>query len=335
MKRGLRLWMVIVAATALTAGIALGASTPSVTTQPATSIANTTATLHGTINPNGATTLYYFEWGTTTAYGFRSPAHSVSGTKTVKVSAAIKELTPGTAYHFRLVAGNKYGTTVGGDRRLTTTGHPPAGVLTGPPFAVGRDFAVVTGWINPEGQATTYQFQYGPTPGYGLQTFAQSLPASSTVQQVHQTIGGLAPGTTFHYRLIAAHGSSVVTYGQDATFTTFPSSRPRSVLHAHTVPRQAVNTPYIFTTTGTVGLPRSIPSNAGCSGVVAVRYFIGHHHSYALTFGKVRPDCNFTATIQFHHLVNHRSSRLRIELRFRGNNYVLPSSAAVEHVRLG
>jgi len=107
------------------------------------------------------------------------------------------------------------------------------------------------------------------------------------------------------------------------------------VLHAHTVPHQAIDTPYIFTTTGTLGLPRSIPAYAGCSGVVAVRYFIGHHHSYALGLGQVQPNCNFAVAVQFHHLVDHRSTRLRIEIRFRGNGYVLPSSARVEHVRLG
>jgi hypothetical protein len=58
------------------AAVAVAASSPATTTGTHSHVTDTTAVLHGTINPNGSTTTYYFEWGLTTAYGVNSVAHS-------------------------------------------------------------------------------------------------------------------------------------------------------------------------------------------------------------------------------------------------------------------
>jgi len=96
---------------------------PTVTTGSAISITSGSATLNGTVNPNGKKTTYYFEYGTTTSYGLTSGtnwAGAGSGTSDVSVSATITGLSPNTTYHYRIVATNSAGTSYGSDQTLTT-----------------------------------------------------------------------------------------------------------------------------------------------------------------------------------------------------------------------
>ena len=98
------------------------ASGPTATTGSATGITETEATLHGIINPEGAATKYYLEYGTTESYGNKTAEASVgSGTSNVEVSKTITGLTSNTKYHYRLVATNTNGTTDGTDQTFTTT----------------------------------------------------------------------------------------------------------------------------------------------------------------------------------------------------------------------
>lgn len=107
---------------------------PVTDTASATDVTETSAVLNGTINPLGLQTSYYFEYGTTTAYGSRIPVgiEAVAGGGRVPelFSRTITGLTPGTTYHFRLVATNSEGTTQGPDRSFTTV------VAGGIPFRV-------------------------------------------------------------------------------------------------------------------------------------------------------------------------------------------------------
>jgi hypothetical protein len=97
------------------------ASAPGATTGAATKITATTATLNGVVNPNKEDTTYVFEYGTTTAYGSTTPAQPpVSGNAGKDVSVDVTGLTPGTLYHFRLVATNPSGSDQGNDATFTT-----------------------------------------------------------------------------------------------------------------------------------------------------------------------------------------------------------------------
>ena len=80
---------------------------PTVSTSPAdpSSVTDTYALLSGVVNPNGANTSYWFEWGTTTAYAQSTPATNAgAGTADVPVDVSLDGLTPHTVYHFRIVA---------------------------------------------------------------------------------------------------------------------------------------------------------------------------------------------------------------------------------------
>lgn len=67
----------------------------------------------------------------------------------------------------------------------------------------------LNGSVNPNGFATAYYFQYGPTTAYGSQTPTVNLAAGTTIVKVGQTVNGLLPG--YHYRLVASNqdGQSV------------------------------------------------------------------------------------------------------------------------------
>lgn len=330
---------VLVAATvtgAVYAAVALGASNPLVATGKASSITNTFGGVSATVNPGGRHTRYFFQYGLTAGYGaLTAPKSAGSGTKALTVKATLTGLTPGTSYHYRVVAFNSIGTSYGQDRSFKTSGHPPPGAVTGGPLKVGHGFAVLSGTVVTNGQATTWAFKYGPAAGvYTATSNGGIVPATSVASTVSETISPLPTGTTFHYVLIALHPNAAPQVGQDLTFTTLPFPRPLPRVRASTGPHRARHKPYLFSTTGQVALPASIPAALGCNGTVAIRYFVGHR-SVALGLAAVQPNCSFGGAVTFHKLVNKVSTRLRVEIRFRGNAYLASTSARVQRVRLG
>ncbi len=95
---------------------ALPCATPTVTTGSATNITSNSATLNGTVNPNGIATGAFFQYGTSTAYLNTTPSQIIgSGTSNVNVSANLTGLSPNATYNFRIVATNSCGGTVFGD----------------------------------------------------------------------------------------------------------------------------------------------------------------------------------------------------------------------------
>jgi hypothetical protein len=92
---------------------------PSVSTGKVGHVHGNSALLQGAVDPNGAATTYYFQWGPTVAYGSQTtPASLPAGTARVKVGQTVTGLLPG--YHFRLVASNSHGTRMSRDRTYVT-----------------------------------------------------------------------------------------------------------------------------------------------------------------------------------------------------------------------
>lgn len=330
----LKVLVAVCAVAAFVAGAALAASSPTVATGSATQLTDTSAVLSGTVNPNGSSTGYDFEYGLTPAYGFSTASHSAgSGTKLKSISLTISGLIPGTVYHYRLDALNKGGGSVGADRSFKTTGFPPAAVITGGASLIGTSVATLTGTVDPEGETTAWLFQYGLTTGYGYETFAQALPALSSTLTVSAQLTGIEPGTLFHYRLVAYHGS-VATVGADQTLLTEPSPRPVPRVRASTTPHRARHKPFVFTTNATVIGPASIPAAYGCTGVAAIRYWDGKK-VVRFTVAALAPNCTFSAPVSFAHQIGRHSTRLRVTIFFRGNGYLAPVNARSEYVTLG
>ena len=79
----------------------------------------------------------------------------------------------------------------------------PAAVTTGAAEAVAHSSATLTGTVDPNGEAREYRFEFGTTASYGVQTVARTTGAGEEPQAVSAELAGLAPATTYHYRLVA------------------------------------------------------------------------------------------------------------------------------------
>jgi streptogramin lyase len=111
---------------------------PGVTTEAAGGVGAASATLNGSVRPNGQATSYRFEYGRTDAYGSETTATAAgSGVAARDVSAAIAGLSPTTRYHYRVVASNDSGTGKGADRTFTTDAATEGGGGPAPRLALG------------------------------------------------------------------------------------------------------------------------------------------------------------------------------------------------------
>jgi hypothetical protein len=293
------------------------------------------AVLNGTVNPNGSNTTYFFQWGLTRSYGVTGSPHPAGrGVTPVAAATTAAGLIPGTKYHYRLLAVNRFGTTVGADRTFTTAGHPPPVVATGPATLLGTTFATLTGVVSPRGQTTHWRFDYGTTTAYGTSTFGGNVPAGSRPVIVASSLTGLAPGTIFHYRIVGLHGTNVASFGHDAIFMTFPAHRPKPHVGARTVPHRKRHKPFVFTTSGRIG-PTAIPAQFACSGEVGIRFFF-RGRLLTVTVVPVQPNCTFAGqTVFSRRPLRHRRAKVHVLIHFRGTGYLAPANARRETIVIG
>src|SRR5207302_1052180 len=144
---------------------------PTVKTEPASAVSQTTATLNATVNPNGSeVSRCEDQHGTSDSYGSSAPCTPApgSGTSSVAVSAVVTGLTPGTTYHFRISATNAGGESKGADETLTTSTPPLPIVKTEPASAVSQTTATLNATVNPNGsEVSECKLEYGTTTSYG------------------------------------------------------------------------------------------------------------------------------------------------------------------------
>jgi hypothetical protein len=93
---------------------------PIVTTNAATNVASSSATLNGSLDPHGLATNVYFQYGTTISYGQSTPMQGQTGNMYRDIAANIRNLGTNNTYHFRIVATNAAGTRFGSDRAFRT-----------------------------------------------------------------------------------------------------------------------------------------------------------------------------------------------------------------------
>ena len=197
-----------------------------VSTGPVANLQPESATLTGSLKPGGLDAHYYFEWGTTTSYGNKSPeppTDSGSGSESVKAETSLTGLEANTLYHYRIVTENELGVTRGEDHKFTTSGPPR--ITAEPTTALGHNEATINAKINPGELATSYHFEYGETTAYGTEVplGGAAIPAGEAFVPVTASLTGLKIGTTYHFRVVASNsaaGSPVAS--PDKTFTTVP-----------------------------------------------------------------------------------------------------------------
>jgi hypothetical protein len=103
--------------------------------------------------------------------------------------------------------------------RLFGNAYQPSGVTTGGASGVGQSTATVSGSVNPEGAAVKAHFDFGTTTGYGSSTPDQVVGVANTPQGFTAGLGGLAAGTTIHYRAVVITDFGT-QFGADQTLTT-------------------------------------------------------------------------------------------------------------------
>ena len=201
-----------------------GSYWPSVSTDPATSISDSSTIVNGSISDPGAenATVRGFMYGPTPSYG--SDISSTGDFAGGEFSAYLSSLPCGTTYHYEAYAANDYGTGYGGDQAFITAscgGAAPDGaptVVTGGASSVTGFSATLSGTVQDVGSSdvATRGFQYGTTPSYGSEL---SESGDFTAGGFSLDLSSLACGTTYHYAAYAANDSGP-GYGNDATFTT-------------------------------------------------------------------------------------------------------------------
>lgn len=314
------------ALSAITASAASAASSPSVSSQSATAIGETTAVLRGYVNPRGSATSYSFQYGTTATYGAQTANHSVGGGNATKaVAVKVAGLTPGTTYHFRLLATNANGTTGGSDRTFTTA-LPPAkapGILATAPFAPTANAVTFTAILDPGAATTTYRFQYGTSVAYGVETFGKTLAAGAVPSQVSFTVGSLAPHTSYHFRVVASNRAGT-TVGPDAIATTGPF--PPGMLKVVTGPAAARRSHPYFVTRGALELGSGVSVAEGCgSGQIDVSFTSGKR-TVTRASQKLSPGhCSFRLRTKVK--VPSGARKLRVHTSFSGNGILTPFAA--------
>jgi lysophospholipase L1-like esterase len=198
----------IAAACEGTGGGGGGCTAPTVSTGSATAITSESATLNGTVNPQGCETDYYFEYGTGGSYPNSVGGWAGNGTfpQSVQTYSSLG-LQPSTKYNFRLSAINSEGMETTGSVNYFTTA--PActkpTVTTEAASFVGSDKAFLNGKVNPNGCEASYTFEYG-------------LAGSGTYTKLTGTVGALGPFSVSK-EASGLQANKLYTFGLSATNT--------------------------------------------------------------------------------------------------------------------
>lgn len=201
------------------------AGPPEVTTEAATSVTRTSATLNGTVNPNGDSTNASFCYGTSDTLKkckkvtIASPG---SGNSAVPISTDVTGLAPATTYYFQASATNSGGGNDGAIISFTTA--PPAiapTATTKPATLIGRTTATLNGVVNPKGDATTATFCYGTKANMNGCTVVNPADPGAGTADVNVTwpLTALAPNTTYYFR-VSANNAGGTADGSVLNFAT-------------------------------------------------------------------------------------------------------------------
>jgi NHL repeat len=205
---------------------------PTVTSNPASTVGQLTATLNATVNANRHAVVdcqfEYVEDASFLVHGYESSAETPcsslpTGSENRAVSATLVGLSPSTAYHYRVVAANNAGSVDGNSETFETLASLAPTVTTEGGSGISQKFATLAGTVNPHGGAVSdCYFEYGVNQSYG-----NSIPCATEVGPVtgdvtqRVTATGLFPVTTYHYRLVVTTNAGSVD-GSDEEFTTLP-----------------------------------------------------------------------------------------------------------------
>lgn len=257
-----------------------GAATlSSVVTGPPSEVAVTSATVSGDVDPNGATTTYDFEYGTTASYGLETATESAGAADhEVGVVSHLVGLTPGTTYHYRLVARSSLGASYGSEATFHTPAHAPS-IMTTSFSDVGDTSADVVATIDARGLASTWYVNYGPSAALGLVSTTSSVGSSASPVSVRVQLKKLVAHTTYYFEVVATNAAGTSSGGEASFLTTgapmvvaqsFRDLATKSVTLAGTVIPDGHTTKWYFQYGTTAAYGATTKSASSGSGMAAV-----------------------------------------------------------------
>jgi hypothetical protein len=204
------------------------ASLPTASTGGASEITQTTAHLTGSVKPNGEDTTWHFEIGTTTTYGTNTPEQGPisGGAGTTNVAADVGGLTPGTTYHYRVVATNHAGSVAGRDRVLTT--RPAISIATSAGTVLfGRSVTISGQIFGSAVNGITVSLRENPYP---FDDFTEVATTVTDATGHYQFIRPVLANTA--YRVVAqtrppGTSTTAFVYEQDTVLLKASTRRPR------------------------------------------------------------------------------------------------------------
>ena len=213
------------------------ALSPVPTTTPATAIANTSTTINGSIDANGATTTGFFEWSTSATLSTYTSISlgSISGSEPTLQSSSLTGLTSGTTYYFRIVTVSSAVRYAGEIFSFTT--YEPAStpvVITTTPSNISITTATLNASVDPNLQSVT-QIDFilsqnsdmsSPLPTFtvfdldedGAPTTTKTTLAGASPTDISRDVSGLLTTTTYYYY-------AVITYGSAQTVSGLPTKK--------------------------------------------------------------------------------------------------------------
>lgn len=210
---------------------------PAATTNAASGISSSSATLNSTVNANNGSSTVTFDYGTTTSYGWSVTAtpSPVNGIGSTSVSAVLNGLNQNTTYHYRVRTVNCAGTTLGTDQYFTTTCNAPT-ATTVPASSTNpvQGQATLNGIVNANGNATTVTFEYGLTTSFGTIVAAGTVYGSSNTN-VSALITGLSEGATYYFRVTATSCYGTVYSAYSAANSRFTLDINGNLYHLVTI----------------------------------------------------------------------------------------------------
>ena len=234
---------------------------------------SSSVTLKGCINPRNLDTYYYFEYGTTTAYGEVTDVYSLEHSlNSSNVAINVNGLASGTEYHFRLVAFNEKGEKYGIDRSFSTSSGTSYQISASASPSAGGS---VTG-AGSYAQNQTCQLVATPNSGYDFVKWTKNGTQVSTnplysfqVTQSATYVAHFSSNTATYFINVSANpsaggsvsGGGSFEEGETCYLTATPSSEYSFVNWTDGGTQVSTNASYSFTVSGNRTLVANFTEN--------------------------------------------------------------------------
>jgi hypothetical protein len=245
---------------------------PTVTLEPVTNVTATTAHFGALINPNSpepAPTSPIVEEAFSVQYTFectpscpsqltgKVPADNTAHLVTVTATG----LLPNTQYEVTLRTENAAvaGAKTQGPATFVT---PPAApqIKRAATLRIAATEATIAATIVPNGAATGFFVEYGPTASYGDKTAEQPVGSDDAEHEVKALLSGLAPASSYHWRIVAGNAVDETVDGTDHTFNTFSETPSFALPDSRAYEQVSPPDKGGVSVEGELGIPHSSPN---------------------------------------------------------------------------